>query len=529
MRNLFCSILFIGLISAGVFAQPELDTTFNATGIQAASFGISASGVDTVIQSDNKIVVAGSCQPSTYQQCVARYNEDGSLDATFAQQGFLVNFGVGNGSRVALQSDGKIVVAGSLRVEGGFPVYSIRAALARYTPDGVLDSSFNGGNVTFSAGMGLASPDAMVIQPDGKIVVVGESTPWTSGPFGTPMNQGWVARYLPNGTPDTSFGNNGVMNIDSPDSVAPQSGVTSVAVQPDGKLLLGIRRKLSGNSVLYTLQRWNADGSLDPTWGGGDGIVDIPTADGFSYSIANLQVMPDGRVVGTVYRNIVRFNSNGSFDTTFDNDGIKELGAIAGDPYDLAVSASGKITMAGLAPSSMNYWKFAVYKFRSDGSTETGFGNNGLLVLNPVGTGANSNSSACAFDTQGRVVVAGNATSTPNRVTVVRLVAPPTTLVDVSGRLTRVDGSPVPNALISTQGGLIATTSPFGYYTLHNVPTNRTYTFSVRARDGSVFEKRTLLPDDSISNFDFVSQPAAPAKLQNSNIKIGPLPSKKEL
>jgi uncharacterized delta-60 repeat protein len=527
MKNLFYSALIIAFVlSAGVFAQADLDTTFNATGIQTVSFGINASGVDVAIQPDNKIVAVGSCQPTKSQQCVARYNEDGSLDTTFAQQGFLVNFGIDGGSRVALQSDGKIVVAGSLRVDSAFPIYSIRAALARYTADGVLDSSFSGGNVTFSAGMGLASPDAMVIQPDGKIVVVGESTPWTSGPFGTPMNQGWVARYLPNGTPDTSFGNNGVMNIDSPDPVAPQSGVTSVAVQPDGKLLLGIRRKLSGNSVLYTLQRWNVDGSLDPTWGGGDGIVDIPTADGFSYSVANLQVMPDGRIAGTIYRNIVRFNSDGSFDTTFDNDGIKELGAIAGDPYDLAVSASGKITMAGLAPSSMNYWKFAVYKFRSDGSTETGFGNNGLLVLDPIGSGGHTNSSACAFDTQGRVVVGGNATSTPNRFVLARVVAPPTTLVDVSGRLTRADGSPVPNALITTQGGLSAATSPFGYYTLHNVPTNRTYTFSIRARDGSVFDKRTLLPDDNISNFDFVSLPAAPEKLQNANIKSGPLPGK---
>src|SRR5262245_32980124 len=114
MRKLFCGILAIGFISAGVFAQ--LDTTFNSTGIQTVSFGIGANGSDVTTQPDNKIVMAGACQPSNYYQCVARYNEDGSLDTTFAQQGFLVNFGIDSGMRVALQSDGKIVVGGSRRI-----------------------------------------------------------------------------------------------------------------------------------------------------------------------------------------------------------------------------------------------------------------------------------------------------------------------------------------------------------------------------------------------------------------------------
>ena len=393
MKNLFCSFLVIGFVlSSGVFAQPELDTTFNGTGIQTVSFGIGASGGDAVVQSDNKIVMVGSCQPSTYQQCVARYNEDGSLDATFAQQGFLVNFGIGSGVRVALQNDGKIIAGGSTRVDGGFPIYYNRVSLARYTPDGVLDSSFGGGNVLFSAGMSLASPRAMIIQPDdGKIVIVGESSPWSIWPSIDTM--GWIARYLPNGTPDTSFDGDGVRNITSSEQFI-QTACTSVAVQPDGKLLVGIRTSVQ--TPTYILMRLNPDGSPDPTWGGGDGIVDVPAINTVRYNISNLEVMLDGRIVGTVYRNIVRFNPDGSLDNSFDGDGIRELGSTAGDPYSLAISASGKITMAGLAPSSMNYWKFAVYKFNADGSPETGFGDNGLLVLNPISPGSNSNSSACA-------------------------------------------------------------------------------------------------------------------------------------
>jgi uncharacterized delta-60 repeat protein len=495
MKKLFCAILITGFISAGVFAQPELDTTFNSTGIQTVSFGINASGAKVAVQPDNKIVLAGSCVPSSSQQCVARYNEDGSLDTTFGQQGFLVNFGISSSLTAALQSDGKIVAGSTKRVDN-FPTYTINIALARYTADGSLDSSFGGGNVFITGvGMGLASPQAMVIQSDGKIVIVGTSTSWST--FPTTGDMGWVIRYLPDGTPDTSFGNNGLRNIGG---IQPfnQSACTSVAIQPDGKLLLGIR-KTTGTGP-YMLQRWNADGSPDPTWGGGDGIVDLPAGN----SMSNVRVMPDGRIVGIINsKSIYRFNPDGSLDTSFDGDGSRPLTGLTSTPYDLAVSASGKLTMVGPQPNG-SATRISIYKLKADGSVETGFGDNGLLsISNPLDPASDIVSTSCAFDSQGRLVVGGRAIATPNRFIALRLVAPPVMPVSVSGRVTDVNGNGVANATVSTQGSS-AQTSPFGYYTLNNVQTNRTYIFSVRARNGAAFNKRTILVDDNLTGIDFV-------------------------
>jgi uncharacterized delta-60 repeat protein len=501
MKNLLGCLLIVGFFGGGVFAQAELDTTFNSTGIQTASFGIHASGGDIAIQPDNKIVITGSCQPSTYQQCVARYNEDGSLDTTFAQQGFLVNFGLDGGSRVALQSDGKIVVGGTKRFDS-FPAYAYLPTLARYTPDGVLDSSFGGGNIIVGgAGLGLNTVTAMAIQPDGKILLVGDSRAWVFGWGTSTSSLGWVVRYLPDGTPDTSFGNGGVMNL----SGTLQSSCDSVAVQPDGKILLSVSTSTGFNPPPPQMMLWrlNSNGTFDPTWGGGDGIVDIPAAT-FLVPLKSLNVMPDGRVVGmTDYRAIFRFNPDGSFDTSLDGDGIREL-IETGVNTDLTVSASGKMTLTGPIPNSGA--GFGIYKFKADGAVETGFGNNGRLIVSPISASDHSYSLSCAFDPHGRLVAAGYVnTTTPNRFVLVRLVAPPAMPVSVSGRVTDGDGNGVANATVSTQGSS-AQTSPFGYYTLSNVETNRTYIFSVRARNSIGFTKRTILVDDNLTGIDFVGE-----------------------
>ena len=233
MKKLFYSVLIIAFVlSAGVFAQ--LDTSFNSVGFQTVSFGMHAMASDVAVQPNNKIVVSGQCQPEIFQQCVARYNEDGSLDTTFAEKGFLVNLDLENGGRVALQSDGKILVGGTKRFES-FPSYSDTPTLTRYNPDGTLDSSFGGGNVVIAgAGMGIAYPTGLAIQSDGKIVMVGGSYPWSR--LGTTLSGGWIVRYLPNGTPDTSFGTGGIRNLTMTD----QTTCTGVAIQSDGKMLLSI-------------------------------------------------------------------------------------------------------------------------------------------------------------------------------------------------------------------------------------------------------------------------------------------------
>jgi uncharacterized delta-60 repeat protein len=498
MKKLFCTILIIGFISAGVFAQ--LDTSFNSVGFQTASFGMHALGSEVAVQPNNKIVVAGQCEPETFQQCVARYNEDGSLDTTFAGKGFLVNLAIGSGGPVAFQNDGKILVAGVKRFDS-FPSYSDLPTLTRYALDGSLDSSFGGGNVVIAgAGMGIAYPTAMAVQPDGKIVMVGGSYPWSR--LGTSDSRGWMVRYLPNGTPDTSFGTGGVMNL----AMTDQTICAGVAVQPDGKMLFSVFARMANGSVPTKSMLWrlNADGTSDPAWGGGDGIVDVPAAPVLN-SVKYLNVMPDGRVVAiSDSRAIFRFNPDGSLDTSLDGDGVRDLTGITGVNTDLAVSASGKITITG--PASGGSSRFSIYKFKADGSIETGFGNNGTFIVDPVVSGSEQSFSfSSAFDNQGRLVMGGYVSSTPMSFAVVRLVAPPVMSVSISGRVIGPNGNGVSGVTVSTQGAS-AVTTPFGFYTLNNVQTNRTYVFSVRSKTDLSFNKRTILVDDQISGLDFVGQ-----------------------
>jgi uncharacterized delta-60 repeat protein len=499
MRNLFCGILVIGLVlSTGAFAQ--LDTTFNSTGFQTASFGFHAMASDVAVQPNNKIVVAGQCQPEVFQQCVARYNEDGSLDMTFGEKGFLVNLDLESGGRVALQSDGKILVGGTKRFES-FPSYSDTPTLTRYNSDGTLDSSFGGGNVVIAgAGMGIAYPTGLAVQSDGKIVMVGGSYPWSR--LGTTASGGWMVRYLPNGTPDTSFGTGGIRNLTMTD----QTTCAGLAIQPDGKLLLSVYASTAAGTPPPKSMLWrlNADGTSDPTWGGGDGIVDVPAAP-FLNSIKYLNVMLDGRVVAiSDFRAIFRFNPDGSLDTSLDGDGVRELTGITAVNTDLTVTASGKIMITGPSPGGSQ--KFSIYRFQADGAIETGFGNNGVLIVDPIiSPSENSFSLSSVFDTQGRLVIGGYLASTPMSFAVVRLLAPPVTSVSVSGRVTGPNGNGASGVTVSTSGAS-ATTNPFGFYTLNNIQTNRTYVFSVRSKTDLAFNKRTVLVDDQISGLDFVGQ-----------------------
>jgi uncharacterized delta-60 repeat protein len=334
---------------------------------------------------------------------------------------------------------------------------------------------------------------------------VGESTQWST--FPNSSAGGWVARYLPDGTPDTSFDSDGVRNTPADPFPIIQTGCTSVAIQPDGKMLLGVYTTLQTSA--YKLMRWNPGGTPDPTWGGGDGIVNL------AGSMSNLRIMPDGRIVGIINSNsIYRFNPDGSLDTSFDGDGSRSLTGFASTPYDLSVSASGKLTIVGKQPSG-SIKKISIYKLKADGSVETGFGNNGILIIsNPFNPADDVVSTSGEFDSQGRFVVGGWAAASPGRFTVLRLVAPPVMPVSVSGRVTDANGNGVSGVTVSTSGAS-ATTSPFGFYTLNNVQTNRTYVFSVRSKTGLSFTKRTILVDDQLTGIDFVG-----AQLDSRTIQI---------
>jgi uncharacterized delta-60 repeat protein len=386
----------VGLAATALFAASvahaapgDLDPAFSGDGKLITEIGDFASVAGMAIQADGKIVAVGSAGGNFG---LARYHPDGSLDTSFSGDGRqTTDFGSGDlPSAVAIQPDGKIVVAGTT---GNWLDWT-SFALARYNPDGSLDTSFGGGTVEteflfdydrdfamahgvgiqsggkivaagsasgiasdialvrYSAGGGIDSSFGvegrfigeyesdgafdMAIQPDGKIVVVGQSDPDGLG------NDFMVARFSAGGAPDTSFAGDGKART----NIGGQfDSARAVALQPDGKIVV-----VGASNDRPALARYGADGSLDSGFGSGGQIVD--DADG---EAADVAVQPDGKivVVGTAWGvggrfALARRNADGSLDAGFSGDG-RTITTFGADDAGLAVAlqSDGKILAAG--------------------------------------------------------------------------------------------------------------------------------------------------------------------------------------
>ena len=272
------------------------DGTFSGDGLVTMDFG----GHDDeakaiVVQPDDKIVVAGySVELDTDDVpsrdfAVARYNPDGTLDATFSGDGKrTTNFADDTAHDIALQPDGRIVVGGS--ASGDF-------ALVRYDQDGHLDPAFSGdGRVTvgFADAQG-AGARGLVIQPSGRIVAAGG----TSGAFA-------LARFGPNGSLDSSFDGDGVVTTDFGEGDdSPHRAAASDVVFRSGRLLAA-----GYANDDFALARYELDGDLDPGFSG-DGI--LTTDMGHEYARASsIAVQPDGRIVvgGSAYSYILDYTAS---------------------------------------------------------------------------------------------------------------------------------------------------------------------------------------------------------------------------
>jgi uncharacterized delta-60 repeat protein len=512
MRSIFWCLIIVGFfLNTSASAQPELDSTFGTGGASAITFGGLAWAQGIAVQSDNKIIMVSSCnhiQLSRVPFCAIRINENGSFDNTFHNDNPTGSPGVftifdnsrnGVANDVVIQSDGKVILVGWVPGNG-----TEDAALVRYNADGTEDSSFgSGGKVLTDVTAGNNDrAEKVALQPDGKILIVGSTG-----------NALFVARYLPDGTLDDSFGKGGVaQTMISGESVQGRS----IALQPNGKIVAG------GVVVLnsYIVTRFNSNGSTDTTWDV-DGIQTIPPAPttGVGLGIRSVGIQLDGRVVALGHgRTLFRFNSDGSLDTSFDGDGSRTA-LNDKEPYSMMVSASGKITVVGTGyPPSCTFGfpcptpdlRFFTARYKPDGSPDTAFSGDGYLEIDVPG--AYDGARAVATDPIGRVVVGGLTSNCCNRTyweqpiyAAARLSAPPVMFVSVSGRVVRADGNPVSGVTVSTQG-MTSRTNPFGYYSFDNIETNRTYTFSIRGRGDLLVPKRTILVDDQIVNLDFFGQ-----------------------
>jgi uncharacterized delta-60 repeat protein len=331
-----------------------LDPTFGTGGIVTTVLpnNIQGGADGLLLLPDGKIMVGGTVyQPSLTDTSFAllRYNSNGSLDTTFGNGGLVsTNLGTDDDRvyALALQSDGKIVAVGKKGIQ--FNPSEQRkgnVALARYNPDGSLDTTFGtGGKVINDFGQGLESyAIEVLIQPDGKLVIAGES----SYAF-------LVARYNPNGTLDTTFGNGGHSLGNFSNNW--DHGRDAV-LQSDGKIILVGIAEVNSPYDSFAVARFNSDGSLDQSYGNGGKVLMINQGD---LSAAALQ--GDGKLIalgtsGGATVKLVRFNVDGSLDSTFGSGGTvtTSFGGAAADGSDLVFQPDGKLLAGNITASDIYF------------------------------------------------------------------------------------------------------------------------------------------------------------------------------
>jgi uncharacterized delta-60 repeat protein len=349
-----------------------------------------------VVQDDGKILVAGfSNNGSNNDFALTRYNTDGTLDTSFGGGDGIVTTPMGSSNDAAygitLQPDGKILLAG-YSFNGAYSEF----ALARYDTDGTLDTSFSDdGKLTVNIGTYNDYGYSVTVQPDGKILLAGQSDSTTSD-FA-------LLRYKIDGSPDTSFG--GGDGIVTTDILSASDSANSVTLQADGKILVSGK---SNND--FAVVRYDIDGSLDFSFGGGDGIV-VTDIDGGTDDGKSLTLQPDGKILvaGQSHNGsdfdfaLVRYKADGTLDTSFSTDGklTIDFGLDNDYAYSVTVQADGKILLAGSSNDN-----FALIRCDADGILDTSFNGTGKLITD---VGSNDTGYSVTVQADGKILVAGTS------------------------------------------------------------------------------------------------------------------------
>jgi uncharacterized delta-60 repeat protein len=402
----------------------SLDLSFGHGGRVTTNFYFGPDGTPSfdplyalVLQSDGKIVAGGETGDEIFGDlhdfALARYNPNGTLDPSFGIGGKVTTDFKDNGFdllyALALQPDGKLIGGGRTTPPGGSQGGNFDFALARYNSDGSLDPTFgNKGKVTTDFETQDDAIRALAIQPDGKIIAVGRAMVSGSTDFA-------LVRYNPDGSLDPTFGNNG--KVTTAFGTGYERGLT-IVLQPDGKAVVAGSVYVDTPRVIspdFGLVRYNSDGSLDTSFGnGGKAITDFGGFD----QVRALLMQPDGKIVaagsagvpGSVDLNfgLARYNPDGSLDPTFGDNGkvSTDFGSLE-RAYALLLQPDGKIVAAG-ASTFRGREVSALARYDPDGTLDASFGNDGRLMTD---FGTNSQIRALLFHHDAGKILAGGISS----------------------------------------------------------------------------------------------------------------------
>lgn len=338
----------------------DLDPTFGDEGVVITKLGNNTSRAYSMeVQQDGKIVVAaeGRNDAGYSAMVLVRYNSNGALDSNFSEDGkVFTTFGTKNAvsQAIAIQHDQKILLTGYLENEGSYDF-----ALLRYKGNGDLDESFGtNGIVLTSFGEENDIPDAIALQEDGKIVVVGSS-----------VRQIAIARFHSNGLLDNSFSLDG--KVTTPNN---NNSQYSLSFQRDNKIV--VVGGIGGDVALF---RYTSSGELDNSFGN-NGIVTTDVRGSLDIGSVSL-IQPDGKIIvaGESYLGhysdfaLLRYTQHGVLDTTFDEDGIvtTDFANYNDWAYSMAMQKDGKLVLAGEVSDFYGY-NFGVARYNIVGENAIG-------------------------------------------------------------------------------------------------------------------------------------------------------------
>ncbi|MEO6218975.1 MAG: T9SS type A sorting domain-containing protein [Ginsengibacter sp.] len=405
----------------------SIDQNFGDNGTQITMFPGRSTSNSVTTQADGKVVVAGYTDlgSSDYMYfAIARYNTDGTPDSTFNgsgkqttdfefqipdRYGTFMPVHFANANAVKIQNDGKIVVAGFAN-DGG----DLRFAVARYNPDGLLDSTFDtDGLQTTKINALQAQARSIVIQNDGKIVLSGKADDYGNS------NTLAVVRYNSDGSLDSNFDGDGISVLTTGyDVVLTDLPVQSVALQIDGKIVVSGYTSTAGSNDFFAA-RLNANGSMDNTFDN-DGVVttDVNSSDDYAGSVL---IQNDGKILiagtsayypATGYYSkfdIIRYNLNGSTDINFGNNGKLQDNFSAKATYfkKSELQKDGKLISVGYAWNGNDY-DFLVARFNTNGSVDSSFNGIGQQVND---FGSNEHILSVIAEDDGKISLLGNSNS----------------------------------------------------------------------------------------------------------------------
>lgn len=389
-------------------APADLDTTFGTGGKQVHSL---VSGDDTAfgvaLQSDGKIVLAGRVYTSSrYWSAIARFNADGTIDPTFAFDGDTwTSIGTTRDESyaIAVQPDDKSLIAGF--TDGG-PRDDM--SLIRFNTDGTLDGTFGPGTGMAYYWYGLhgtsnSQARDIALLPDGKILLAGSTNTGGTVDFA-------VVRANADGTLDSGFGTGGVVYTPMGSG---NGGANAIAVQPDGKIVVAGYADLGAGDFDFALARYNSDGSLDSGFDG-DGVQ--TTDFGSDDYVNSIAVRPDGTILAAGYSEpgslehsvIARYTAAGALDGSFGVGGAVHTYLPGGETRAnaLTLQNNDKFIVTGFFYDG-TYTDYFVAQYGASGVLDTTFDGDGTFTTGNASDDEHGN--AIIVQPDGKIVVAGTA------------------------------------------------------------------------------------------------------------------------